>query len=90
MDTALLSDPDFLSECARLLGTDHEWVKPAWRVTRWYPRDPGNGRFPGFGVIRVYSENVIHVQLYHPVSISRVFASKEGVLDYLRSLTSIS
>ena len=52
--------------------------------TRWNNRTPGNGRFEGFGLIRFFGPNVIHVVLHKPVQINRVYDSTEAVLDALR------
>ncbi len=60
--------------------------QPLSRHTRWGPREPGNGRFPGHGTIRVFSEKMIHVSLNDP-SLSGTFTSFEAVLEALRLAT---
>ncbi len=83
-----MENKEFYSECARLLNSDHEFVDniPV-RRGRWGPRYPGNGRFPGFGTIRIYSDILIHMSLNRPETIVKTFDSKEKVLEFLRELT---
>lgn len=77
----------FYNDCADLLETSYEFVKiipNTRRSGRWGPRQPGNGRFPGFGLIRWFSAKVIHVHLINPVQVDKVFDSAETALDYIR------
>ncbi len=54
-------------ECAILLNADHTYKKfPYRKKTRWNNRAPGNGRFIGHGLIRVFSLKCIIVSLYNP------------------------
>jgi len=53
---------------------------------RWNNRHPGNGRFPGFGTIRMHAPNHIHVALRQPVILNRVCRSSDEVYDLLRKL----
>lgn len=90
---------EFYAECAALLGTDTQpWnslndvifiydretgEKAMSNSCRWFGREPGNGRFPGFGVIRLYGSTV-HIQLHHPTRISATVDSWNAALDLLR------
>ena len=57
----------FYQKCAELLGAEHTYKKfPYGKRTRWNNRSAGNGRFVGHGIIRVFSENLIHVHLNNP------------------------
>ena len=76
----------FYQQIADLLGIEHNYVTPHYRLTRWNNRKPGNGRFPGFGVVRVYGPTVVHMMLTSPVSINRQFTSMDSALDHLRKL----
>ena len=80
-------EEEFYWECARLLDavhTYHPWIgRPP---NRWNNRHPGNGRFPGFGTIRLYAPNHIHVSLRQPVILNRVCRSVDEVYDLLRKL----
>jgi hypothetical protein len=49
-------------------------------------RHPGNGRFTGFGTIRMYAPNHIHVSLRQPVILNRVCRSADEVYNLLRRL----
>jgi hypothetical protein len=80
-------EEEFYRECARLLGTVHTyrpWIGPP--PNRWNNRHPGNGRFPGFGTIRMHAPNRIHVALRHPVHITRSCASSADVYRLLRRI----
>jgi len=80
-------EEDFYRECARLLTATHTyrpWVGPP--PNRWNNRHPGNGRYPGFGTIRMHAPNQIHVSLRHPVSVSRICRSPKEVFRLLRNV----
>jgi hypothetical protein len=77
----------FYRECARLLDVVHAYTPWIGRPpSRWNNRHPGNGRFPGFGTIRMHGPNHIHVALRQPVILNRVCRSVEEVYDLLRKL----
>jgi hypothetical protein len=83
-------EESFYRECARLLGAAHTfrpWVGPP--PDRWNNRHPGNGRFPGFGTIRMYGPNHIHISLRHPVVLSKTCRSPDEVFRVLRRLQTI-
>jgi len=71
----------FYQKCAELLGAEHAYQKfPYRKRTRWNNRSAGNGRFEGHGLIRAYSENLIHVHLHTP-RINGTFKSAQAALD---------
>ncbi len=88
----------FYNRCAELLGTEHYYVNsepiqkinwrtgefytPATRATRWGGRGAGNGRFPGFGMIRLFGDTV-QINLYHPKKIYIVIEGREQALAFL-------
>lgn len=45
-----------------------------------------DGRFPGFGTIRMHAPNHFHVALRQPVVLNRVCRSADEVYDLLRKL----
>lgn len=49
----------FYAQCGEILGIEHNWNTPVARRTRWNARRIGNGRFPGYGLIRVYGDQVM-------------------------------
>ena len=49
----------FYGACAEALGIPHEYRKPVRKRTRWNNRLLGNGRFPGFGLVRLHGPSVI-------------------------------
>jgi hypothetical protein len=80
-------EESFYRECARLLDAVHTYRPWIGRPpNRWNNRHPGNGRFRGFGTIRMYGPNNIHVSLRHPVILNRTCRSVEEAYDLLRRL----
>lgn len=80
---------EFYLECARLLDTVYEctpWRWPGVRKTRWNNRDPGEGRFPNFGLIRCFGD-IVQVNIYHPISLCKVYKSKEEAINDIKKLT---
>ncbi len=75
---------DFYGQCAEILGTEHVYREPASRPTRWGPRTPGNGRFPDFGMIRLFWPNTVQINLLQPKRISITIEGRQKALDYLR------
>ncbi len=79
----------FYQLCAVALGTEHKFKEinytKRWS-NRWGPREPGNGRFPNFGIIRWYGPTMIHMSLVHPESITRTFSSPDAALAFLDTL----
>ena len=59
-----------------------EMYQPMTQATRWGGREPGNGRFPNHGLIRVFSDTIIHVSLKNP-KLYGIFNSFEDVLKAL-------
>lgn len=79
-------EQEFYQACAKLLGAEHEYQPyPYRRRNRWNNRRPGNGRFPGFGVIRLYGDRA-HIQLRAPVRMS-LWCSHEEALEFLKAIT---
>jgi hypothetical protein len=80
------STEDFYHRCAALLGTEYDCQPfPYKRRTRWNNRKPGNGRYPGYGIIRKFG-NQIHVALTNPISHTRVYHSEAEVFEFLKNL----
>lgn len=78
-----MTNENFYAECAALLNTTYDCKPFPWyKRTRWNNRKPGSGRFPGFGLIRCFGDQV-HMSLNSPVFVNRVFASKEEALQFL-------
>ncbi len=89
----------FYSDCAEILGTEHQYSDgiprpkidregktyiPSTRATRWGGREPGNGRFPGFGLIRLYWPDLVSIRLRHPKNIHTNIIGRDKALQYLR------
>lgn len=76
----------FYATCAELLGTSHSYKPWSGRPpNRWNNRHAGNGRYPGFGTIQMYSPTLIRVNLRAPRSINRMFRSAEEVYAAIRA-----
>ena len=80
-------DKAFYDACARLLGVEHDYKPFRYgKRSRWNNRKPGNGRFPGRGLVRAFGDHV-HLSLYRPKPINRLFDSREEALSCLLELT---
>jgi hypothetical protein len=82
MNERQLGEQRFYEACASLLGASYDYRPyPFQRPNRWNNRVPGNGRFIGHGVIRLFGERV-HMQLRRP-RLQRWFNSREEALEAL-------
>jgi len=80
----------FYEDVAKLLNTEYDYKPFPWaRRNRWNNRHPGNGRYPSFGLVRMFSPTLVHVQLYSPSRLSAFFNSTEAALDAIRSITNV-
>lgn len=79
----------FYQQVADALGVENNYeynpntLGGAYR-TRWNNRKPGNGRFEGYGIVRYFGPNCIHVFLHKPVKINKVFDNAEELLALLK------
>ena len=76
----------FYQTCADILEQEFVHQPPTFRRTRWYPRVPGNGRYPGCGLINYRSRTHIEVNLYAPGILRGVFDSPEATFEALKKL----
>ena len=90
----------FYGDCADLLGTECEYrdhlpgpkvdretgvvYTPPTRASRWGGREPGNGRFKGFGLIRLHWPNLVIIRLNKPKPIWATIYGLDEALDFLR------
>jgi hypothetical protein len=77
----------FYREVARILGCEqeHEYRPfPYSKRTRWNHRMPGNGRYPGHGMVRRYSSGLIHVALKDP-PLSGTYGSDADAIAAIRT-----
>jgi len=75
----------FYARCGEIIGVEHDWNEPVKRRTRWNNRFLGNGRYPGFGTIRFFNPNFIHVMSRHHGA--KTFKGEEEVYDFLKKVT---
>jgi hypothetical protein len=84
------AEEPFYRRCAELLGCTHEYRPFPWRKrTRWNNRAAGNGRYEGYGLIRMFGPTTIHVSLHSPIRVNRWFSSPEAVYSFLENLRAI-
>ncbi len=74
----------FYLEVGVILDMSHVEITEPKRRTRWNARQPGNGRYPGRGLVRLYGERVL-VQLRSP-PVTRWFETRREALDFLRNV----
>lgn len=79
----LEDDAVFYGACAQALGIAHEYHKPMRRRTRWNNRRLGNGRFPGFGLVRLHGAAVIIISHRG----TKPFGDRATALAWLRDLS---
>lgn len=72
----------FYDRVAEALGMEHEFRTPNRRRTRWNNRKLGNGRFPGFGLVRVHGSMIQVISRYGSPS----FSNPEDAIAWLRDL----
>jgi hypothetical protein len=81
----------FYQRCAEILNCDHDFVPIIDRYddegnkylsnhSRWVGREPGNGRFENFGVIRHFG-SVIHLSFK---TTTKQFTNEEDVFEFLK------
>jgi len=76
----------FYEACGGILGTIHNYKQPVSRITRWNNRSAGNGRYEGFGLIRFFGPNKIHIALNHPERVNKTCSSKDEVFTLLHEV----
>ena len=75
-----MTDLEFYEKCAEILGQEFQSTPfEHYKRTRWNNRKPGNGRFKGFGLIRIYG-NMVHISNR---KVNKLFNSKELALEWL-------
>ncbi len=93
---------EFYAKCSEIIGVETEYIDrspskrfnrqtgkiytPMTRKSRWGGREPGNGRFPNVGLIRVYGSTV-HISLKNP-KFSETFNSYEDAISALEEIFS--
>jgi len=75
----------FYAACDSLLGQTHEPPRKLRKRGRWGPREPGSGRYEGFGLIRYFSSNIVHLSLNQPLPVT-MLTTPQGALDFLAHL----
>lgn len=79
--TQNLSREEFFTEVAVILDTTNDYKEPLPYRRRWGQRKPGNGRYPGTGVIRWFDRNMIHIAFD---GLQGTYGSPDEALDAVR------
>ena len=66
-----------------------EKYQPMTKATRWGRREPGAGRFPDHGIIRVFNDTTILVGLINP-KLNGTFDSFDAVLVAIKQTLEIN
>jgi hypothetical protein len=74
---------EFFSAVAEVLGVSQGYVEPMPYRRRWKRSRAGNGLYEGIGIVRWYSESMVHVALEG--HLSRTCASPEEALEHIRA-----
>jgi hypothetical protein len=72
----------FYTRCGELLGIEHVYTQPVRKRNRWNNRRPGNGRFPGFGLVQCFGSSVRVVSKHG----TRMFKTYEEVYEYIAGM----
>jgi hypothetical protein len=72
---------EFYARCGEILGIEHKWNDPVPRRNRWNTRLIGNGRFPGYGLIRCYGRQIMVTSKHG----TKMFDNAETVYDFLKT-----
>jgi hypothetical protein len=79
-----MNNSTFYHAVAKLLGTKYVGTEFAYRYrTRWNNRTPGGGRFPNYGIVRLFGDKV-HIALIDPVEIDEVVEGRQEALDLIK------
>lgn len=73
---------EFWMLCDSITGIETQKPTKPFRRSRWNNRQPGAGRYPDVGLIRYFSENLIHISTKTG---NHVFNSPENALEFLQS-----
>jgi hypothetical protein len=77
------NNTEFYHAVACLLGTTYNCSPFPYRYrTRWNNRVAGSGRFPNYGIVRLFGDKV-HIALIHPVEINEIVEGKQTALDLI-------
>lgn len=82
-----MDEDRFYEEVAEIIGAEHHGEAFLYaNRTRWNNRRAGRGRYPGYGIVRLFGDSV-HIALNRPVAINAVVSGRDAALDLLRSKT---
>jgi hypothetical protein len=65
----------------QILELDDKYIESKPYRRRWGQREPGNGRFEGYGLIRWFSCDMIHISI---IGMNRLFKNPTDALNALR------
>lgn len=71
---------EFYERCDALLGQEHAPPTTLRYRGRWGPREPGSGRYEGYGLIRWFGPRLVHVSLTAPIKMRTVMTANETIM----------
>jgi hypothetical protein len=78
-----MDDASFHAAVAALLGAEDAYRPNAKAYrTRWNDRKAGNGRYPGFGIVRRFGDEV-QIAIRRPIEMQRNFATTDEAIEAL-------
>lgn len=78
-----MDDAAFHAAVAALLGAEDAYRPNAKAYrTRWNDRTAGNGRYPGFGIVRRFGDEV-QIAIRRPIEMQRNFATTDEAIEAL-------
>ena len=75
---------DVYEKCAEILGIDTAYKTPVPKRTRWNNRVLGNGRFPGFGLVRCHGSVFVVISRHG----TKTFSNQDDLYAYLYEVRS--
>lgn len=78
-----MTKEEFWMLCDSILGIQTQKPINIRRRTRWNNREPGSGRYPGIGLIRYYSSEIIHITTHDE---NKTFSSCYDAIEFLKYL----
>lgn len=77
---------NFYGKVGELMGVPHVYNEYDENMrNRWCNRSLGNGRYPGRGCVRMFSDNCIHVMLREP-RFNKTFKTPEDALKAIEEV----
>jgi hypothetical protein len=60
----MMEKQEFYDEVGAILGVGDIYVENLPYRRRWGQRKPGNGRYEGYGIVRYFGTNLVHIAFH--------------------------